>query len=334
MTYFAVFGKMQFCQKNFRVNFYVAHAYNACNDGKIGGVMDRLLEPSCFSYGTMKTALMRLCAENEYFSFGTLAQSVLGHDIPTVTVGKGKKAVLFVGAHHGSEWMTAWLLLRFLFDLAARLRTDGTVGGVRQRVIFESRRLCVIPMLNPDGVLLSQTGVADDCILADRLVRMNGGSHDFTHWQANARGVDLNHNYDAGFFDYKRMEAELGIGGGCDSRYSGLYPESEPESRALANLARVLPLVFSVSLHSQGEEIFASSRAHDRARILCRLSDYRLSSPVGSAAFGGFTDYVGSVLSVPSVTVECGKGKNPLPTSMFVGVYLRLRRALFAAAAM
>ena len=296
--------------------------------------MDTLLEPSRFCYEAMKGALERLCAENKYFSLGTLTQSVLGRDIPMITVGKGKKAVLFVGAHHGSEWMTAWLLLRFLSDLAGRLRVDGTVGGIRQRVVFENRRLYVVPMLNPDGVTLSQSGVADDCILADRLLRMNGDSRDFTHWQANARGVDLNHNYDAGFFDYKKMEASFGIEDGCSSRYSGLYPESEPESRALADLVRVLPLSFIVSLHSQGEEIFASPNASDRARILCRLSDYTLSTPSGSAAFGGLTDYAGSALFIPSVTVECGKGKNPLPTSMFGSIYLRLRRALFAAAAM
>ena len=52
---------------------------------------------------------------------------------------------------------------------------------------------------------------------------------DFTHWQANARGVDLNHNYDAGFLEYKQIEAEQGILGGGPTRYSGECPESEPE---------------------------------------------------------------------------------------------------------
>ena len=49
---------------------------------------------------------------------------------------------------------------------------------------------------------------------------MNGGSEDFTRWQANVRGVDLNHNYDAGFDAYKQLEPSLGITGGGPTRQS------------------------------------------------------------------------------------------------------------------
>ncbi len=296
--------------------------------------MEGLLDPIRFTYRTMEESLALLPVENKGISLGTLAHSVLGHKIPMVTVGSGQKAVLLVGAHHGSEWMTAWILLRFLFDLAWRLRADATEDGARLRMLLTHRRLYVVPMLNPDGVILSQMGVSEDCILCDRLLRMNGGNSDFTHWQANARGVDLNHNYDAGFLAYKRMEKTLGIGGGCSTRYSGLYPESEPESRALAELVRLLPLSFIASLHAQGEEIFASANAVSRAKILCRLSDYKMATPTGSAAFGGLADYAGGTLLIPSVTIECGKGENPLPVSAFDGIYMRLRRALFATVAM
>ena len=326
-------AKYNFAKKDFTVNFFIARAYNACNDAMKRGIY-RLLNPARFDYSLMQKRLVQLVAENKEFSLSTIAKSVLGRDISMITVGSGKRAILFVGTHHGSEWMTSWLLLRFLFDLAERLRSDGAVAGVRQRNIYKGRRLCVVPMLNPDGASLSQSGLTEDCILADRLLRMNGGSPDFTHWQANARGVDLNHNYDAGFLAYKEMEPLLGIEGGCPGRYSGLYPESEPESRAIAALVRLLPFSLILSLHSQGEEMFASRNVRDHARILCRLSDYKLSVPEGSAAYGGLSDYAGNVLGIPSVTVECGRGENPLPTSTFDAVYLRLRRALFAAPAM
>ena len=40
-----------------------------------------------------------------------------------------------------------------------------------------------------------------------RGLKYNQQSDDFSHWQANARGVDLNHNYDSGFYEYKKIES-------------------------------------------------------------------------------------------------------------------------------
>jgi g-D-glutamyl-meso-diaminopimelate peptidase len=77
-------------------------------------------------------------------------------------------------------------------------------------------------MLNPDGVDLQIKGIEAGGILSERLLKMNG-REDFSHWQANARGVDLNHNYDAGFHEYKKLEKENDICAGA-TRYSGEYP--------------------------------------------------------------------------------------------------------------
>ena len=192
-------------------------------------------------------------------------------------------------------------------------------------------------MLNPDGVQLQLRGAAG-FPHEKRLIAMNRGSTDFSHWQANGRGVDLNHNYNAGFADYKALERESGIAGGAPTRYSGEYPESEPETRALADYLRLDSTVRMIlTLHTQGEEIYFTSggqcppRGRGIAEVLARLSGYRCAEPIGMAAYGGLTDWAIRELNCPSFTLECGKGENPLPASDEDMIYMRLRETLFTA---
>ena len=147
-------------------------------------------------------------------------------------------------------------------------------------------------------------------------------------WQANGRGVDLNHNYEYGFAEYKRIEYSRGITAG-KTLFSGEYPESEPESRLAANLVRILNPNAVVSLHSQGEEIyFAPSAAHRPAMNLARLTGYNVSVPSDTAAYGGLCDYTGYTLGIPSFTIEIGRGKNPLSESLLPSILKRIIPAL------
>ena len=171
-------------------------------------------------------------------------------------------------------------------------------------------------------------------------MRQNGGSGDFRHWQANARGVDLNHNYDAGYEAYREKEREAGITGGCPTRYSGAYAGSEPEVAALCRFLSLLRPALILTLHTQGEEIFYHptdppiAGAQETGARLARLSGYRLGSADGMAAYGGMSDYAAERLRLRSYTVECGRGCNPLPIRQGPEIYMRLRRMLFASAGM
>jgi len=286
----------------------------------------------------MMEALEIFSGRYEELAITSLGKSILGREIPLLQLGNGRKKVLYVGAHHGMEGMTAALLLRFVNEYFELCRTGSVVERVPVRALFAARSIYVLPMLNPDGVEYALHGVSDDNPMRDRVLSMNGGSADFGHWQANARGVDLNHNYNAGFEAYKRLEGELGILGGGPTRYSGEYPESEPEVAYLCNFLRFSKnFALALSLHTQGEEIYYTSVGEetvDSARIgryLAGLCEYRLAKPEGPAAYGGFTDWFIRELGKPSFTVECGKGENPLPFSDFPMTYLRVRKMLFAA---
>ena len=280
----------------------------------------------------------RLLEENTSLKSATLTRSILGKRIPIFTLGEGKRAVLYVGAHHGMEGITAAVLLDFIADYLRQYEKRATVFEYPLEYIFRERKIYIVPMLNPDGVEYALHGVDKDNPLYERLIAMNGGSEDFSHWQANARGVDLNHNYDAGFAAYKEMEIAAGILNGAPTRYSGEFPESEPETAAICRFLRSRreEIQGVLTLHTQGEEIFCSCADALRAktmaagRILARFTGYRLARPEGLAAFGGLTDWCIAELGRPSYTLECGKGENPLPPNDHAAIYERLRRALFS----
>jgi g-D-glutamyl-meso-diaminopimelate peptidase len=262
-------------------------------------------------------------------SGGSIGSSILGEPLRYYRVGNGQRMLLYVGAHHGMEWITALLLYRFVDDLARTIERGG------EPPLPPSCSLLVLPMLNPDGVDIELHGAAAGGPLAERLQRQNGGSTDFSHWQANARGVDLNHNYDAGFAAYRVKEREACILGGAPTRYSGEYPFSEPETAALGALLAAWRPAAILTLHSQGEEIFYHpvkppiERAQEIGDRLARLTGYRLGEADGMAAYGGMSDYAAEVLRLPAYTVECGLGQNPLPIKDARAIYRRLRRALF-----
>ncbi len=280
-----------------------------------------------------------LASEGDMVRVETLTRSVLGREIPLITLGKGEKSVLYVGAHHGMEWITAGVLIDFARDLVSAYLAGRSVFEYRAEHLLTARKIYIVPMLNPDGVAYSQCGVEEHHPLRERLLRMNGeAGEDFSRWQANGRGVDLNHNYDAGFLEYKEKERQAGLLNGAPTRYSGEYPESEPETAALCALIRGRreELGGVLTLHTQGEEIYCSCADRMTAkctaigRLLQRYTGYRLASPTGLAAFGGLTDWCIAAQGLPAFTLECGLGENPLPASQRAVILERLRHALFA----
>lgn len=290
---------------------------------------------SDFDYDTLMRCAHLLAAAYPFLGFGYLGESAAGRGIPHFTLGTGKKEIYYIGVHHGAERITGAVLMRFLAALCAAVARGAVCFGVNLDYLLRSRTLCVLPMLNPDGAQIAAGHADPSSLFYPRLLAMNNGSTDFTHWQANARGVDLNHNYDAGFAAYKQLEPSLGITGGGPTRFAGQSPESEPEVGLLCNLLRFNHPTALLTLHTQGRELYYTSGGHcphgagTAAKRLARLTGYRLAEPRGAAAYGGLTDYCIEKLGIPAVTMECGKGTNPLPPTDAALLYGEVCRALF-----
>lgn len=228
----------------------------------------------------------------------SIGQSHAGHDIIAIKLGSGPRKIFYCGTHHGMEWLTAKVLFIFANDLAE--------GQFDAASILDSACLYVVPMVNPDGVDIAAGGA---------------------RWQANACGVDLNHNYDAMWQLSKSLEEKNGIFSPGPTRWGGEYPESEPESRAIANFTRQNKFDMVMALHSQGEVIyydfcgFVPKGTEEYLRRFETVSRYRRDLPAGISAYGGYKDWFIKTFKKPGFTLEIGLGENPLPLSDFDEVY-------------
>ena len=168
---------------------------------------------SPLTYSMMMEYLQIFCERYDFISVVNIGKSLCGKSIPLVTLGDvhAQKSVLYVGTHHAMEWICSVVLLRFVNEYCECIKNGSRMYNLNMKYLFSSRRIMIVPMLNPDGVDLHIGGMWEHCPLRERVLIMNGGSSDFGSWQSNARGVDLNHNYNALFKEYKTLERERNI---------------------------------------------------------------------------------------------------------------------------
>lgn len=234
-----------------------------------------------------------LCIQIENLSHKIIGKSLLGRDIFMIKEGSGEKKLLLNGAHHGIEYITAKICMDFCFYIK---------GKVKNWSIF------MIPMVNPDGVMIAQ-GLEKNTLENSYIANNITDENFYRKWKANARGVDLNHNYDA---DFKKLGAP------GPQKCSGAFPESEPESRAVANIVRAENFDMVICLHSQGEVIYHGFRgfypegSHCIAEAIRKVSGYEIETAEGTAAFGGMKDWFVEKYKRPGITIEVGRGENPI----------------------
>ncbi len=300
--------------------------------------MDEFLITAPPDADTVRDLLQDLQTRYPFLTVRTLGHSVLGRPVYALHLGEEREPVLFAGAFHGMEWLTCALLLQFTADLCAALDTGHALAGINVRRAWSGRGLVIVPCVNPDGVEIALHGAKSALHLQESVRRWSGG--DTARWQANARGVDLNHNFDAGWHLLRQMEQDAGITGPSPTRFGGTAPESEPETRLLTALCRAVPFRHTVAFHSQGEEIYwhygpsTPKKSALMARILALTSGYRMMAPEGLAAHGGFKDWFIRAFERPGFTVEIGRGRNPLPLSDLPVLRMRLQEMMTLAALM
>ncbi len=257
-------------------------------------------------------------------------RSVQGRKIYAICIGKMSHPTVFAAAFHASEWLTEGLMLRFCEELCQSIKCDCSLKRA-----LEKRGVVILPCVNPDGVELFLTRGSSAAEYKRFTDKISGG--DYSNWQANIRGVDLNHNFDAGHSKLIRMERAAGITGPSVRRFGGNKPLSEPETRSLAALCRNLKPSRVYAFHSQGEEIFYSydgivpTGAVQIARMLSEASGYELCEQSGLASHGGFKDWFIKEYSAPGFTIEIGRGKNPLPIGELSPIFARLYEAMLLA---
>ncbi len=271
----------------------------------------------------------RLCEYiiDKYFfiSCAPIGKSVLGRTIECYTIGNKPKKALLCGAFHGMEWITASLLYTFIINISEAIINHKPLANEKIWELLSERSLCVIPCVNPDGVEISINGSGSAGELKDYVELVSDG--DTLHWQSNALGVDLNHNFNADWESVKKKEIAMGITSPSKTRYGGERPESEAETIALTKFCRSNKICSAIAFHSQGEEIYwdfgcrTPECSLELAQDMAELSGYTVAQPEDIATGGGFKDWVIEELGVPAFTVEVGKGENPLDISQLSDIY-------------
>ena len=292
-----------------------------------------------YTYDVLQRDIRGLKARYPFIETGVAGYSSLGRELNYIRLGTGENEVFYNAAHHALEWITSPVLMKFAEDYARAYALGTPILGYDPRDLWEQSSIYIMPMVNPDGVDLVLNGLSPTNPNYEDLIRWNNGSTDFSRvWQANNNGVDLNHNYNAAWEESKRAEMELGITGPGPTRYSGPYPESEPESRTVADFTRSHDFRLVMAYHSQGEVIFwdfqnlAPPEALTIGEALSRLSGYELATPEGAASYAGYKDWFIQEYRRPGYTIEVGLGTNPLPISQFGRIYAdNLPMLLYAA---
>ena len=286
---------------------------------------DRIL---LYKYETMETELRNLLRQyHGRVWIDSLGKSFDNREIYKIIVGNrnAEKKLLFTGTVHGREYMTAKLLIgqteQFLRSIC-----EGKAGNSDIAVY-------VIPMVNPDGAVLCQRGVEGirSLKLREKILEIKekemGEIREkeyFMRWKANARGVDLNRNFDAFWEKYQSEKKEP-----SSEKYKGKYPESEVETKLLTELTRREKFHATVSYHSSGEVIYwdfgqqgkLRKETKKLAKIIGNATRYELVEGWDKTDPAGYKDWALLKMHIPSVTVEIGKGDSPLLASEFPEIW-------------
>ena len=280
------------------------------------------------------STVMELCAEGlaaryPFISSGTPGKSVLGQPLISLKIGIGPRQVFYNGSHHANEWLTSVLLMRFLEDYGNALVSGGSIRGCEAEKLYMSTTLCLVPMVNPDGVDLV-TGLISSGEAYERARRLAESYPNIpfpSGWKANIEGIDLNLQYPAGWEKARDIKFDQGFTKPGPRDYVGAKPLQAPESRAVYDYTLDHDFSLSISYHTQGGVIYwryldmEPDGAQALAEDFARLSGYTVENAPEQSAYAGYKDWFILKYDRPGYTVEAGRGVNPLPLSRFEEIY-------------
>ena len=184
------------------------------------------------------------------------AAADLGEGVDRADAGRPVFAVL--GLHHAREWPSGEMPMEFATDLARGYAANPRIRSLLQRV-----RVLVLPMINPDGFVVSRsanggvTGPQDENSNATLAQIINDqGAYKRKNCRPTVNdaevpcanrsnsGVDLNRNYGAYWG---------GVGSSSDPTtqgYRGTGPFSEPESEAFHRVSQTRAITTVISHHT------------------------------------------------------------------------------------
>ena len=272
-----------------------------------------------YSYDAMVEDIALLAANHEgFFSYESVATTSQGRNVWLIKFGnlQAENKIFVTGSIHAREYMCSQLIMRMLEEYT--LHYDIYAGA------FDSVCFYIMPMVNPDGVTISQYGSAG---ATQEYTKnwLNGFVYSgisLTQIKANANGVDLNRNFPVGFCAADKQACAPSL-----AYYPGTEPLSEPETLAIARILYENHFAMGINYHSMGNIVYYGAKTNSKevdeackamANVAHELTGYKRE--YCGKAIGSLADYFGAVQQSPSITLEIGRA-NPVPISQFDEIY-------------
>ena len=294
-----------------------------------------------YSYDQMKQDLETLQEKYpEQMQIESLGTTADGREILEAVLGdvKAEHHILVQATMHAREYMNTVLAMNQIEDYL-RYSEERSYNETRWSELYKKVCFHVIPMVNPDGVTISQEGadgISDEALKSQleecyqRAVDSGSTYSDrmqyFSVWKANARGVDLNRNFDAGWEEY------TGAADPASECYKGTSPASEAESQAVLRVAQDYDLDCCIAYHSFGNLIYWNYGSQGEimeadqqlVSLVSGVTGYEMHSTVqDSTDAAGCSDYFVLKLGIPAVTIENGGSQCPMPIEEYQPMYQR-----------
>ena len=293
-----------------------------CNAKKIVNASEKK-----YSYTDMKRDLKKLKkAYGSILKVNVAGKSLDKRNLYYVTLGnaKAKKTVYVETSVHAREYMNTKFMMKVIENYCRGYDTK-KYQGKNYSTIFNKIKLVIMPMVNPDGVTISQYGPKKirDTKLRQNLYKMKNGVV-FREWKANARGVDINRNYAEGF-------SREGAKAPGYKNYAGKKSVSEPETKAQISVVEKVKPNVVICYHQAGEVMY--HRKHTKlSNMLYSMTKYtHIISD--EKQYGTFSDYLDD-RKILNCTLETGPVPAPVKNSRYKKIYKINKYVLVAVALM
>lgn len=271
-----------------------------------------------------------------HFSYESIGKSVDGREIYACVVGnpEAPRKIMITGGIHGREYLSSLVVMKQIEYYLANY-DSGSFGGTAYAQMFEQFAFYVLPMINPDGVMLALCGIESvqtpevrqtlETIFAnntrDGLTNATSINAYFAYnWKSNANGVDLNRNFALSNWS----EVKTGILSPCFRNYKGPRAASEPETQAVSAYVQGLGKIEGMlAFHTAGQVVYwdcgmtgaLRQQTFDLAEAVCAHTGYKFIYDKHLDA--SLNDWMTLELGVPTVTVELANVIYPMPASEF-----------------
>ena len=292
-----------------------------------------LVQYAPFTFALSQKLFASLAAQYPFAETAVLGRSVTKHGIFSLSVGKGEEQVLLLAGLSGKDSVQPLLLYRFFERLCKSLQNDVPLRAVKFRNTLRGRKITVVPCVNPDAYEIRRYGALGAGCYAGLVKR--AGVEDYSTWCANARGVDITHN-----FNFRHVSVlpntERSVNRPSPVAYAGPAPESEAETQAVARLCNRAQFQHAVLLNGFGGRVFwaagdsteAQKDAPMMAKILAAAGDYTLARKEDHIKRGCFPEWFAESTGKPAFEIAVRDLPHEPITANFEALYAAVEELL------